>query len=56
MDWTYINTLLNIIHQASTAGPKFAGIAAKADEELTAYMAAPVEVVEDDESEEPTDE
>lgn len=53
MDWTYINTLLNVIHQASTAGPKFAGIAAKATEELITYMAAPVE---DDEAEEPIDE
>ncbi len=41
MDWTYIDTLLSVIHQASTAGPKFNPIAAKATEELLAYLADP---------------
>ena len=41
MDWTYIDTLLSVIHQASAAGPKFTAIAAKAAAELEAYMADP---------------
>lgn len=41
MDWTYVNTLLSVIHQASAAGPKFSSIAAQAADELFAYMAQP---------------
>ena len=50
MDWTYIDTLLSVIHQASTGGPKFAPIASKAIEELMAYIdnPAPAEAPDDE--------
>ena len=53
MDWNHVNILLSVIHQAAAAGPKFAGVAAKAATELDAYMAAPADEVE---AEEPVEE
>ena len=49
MDWTYINTLLEVIHNASAAGPKYAKVASAADAELTAYMSQPAPEAEVDE-------
>ena len=45
MDWTYINTLLSVIHQASAAGPKFTKWAQAAAEELEAQWGVPPEEV-----------
>ena len=52
MDWTYISTLLSVIHATATAGPKFAPIGAAATVELWAYFNAPSEP----QPEEPLDE
>lgn len=49
MDWAYINTLLSIIHQASSAGPKYAYITALAEAELhQAFNAPPADTDEED--------
>lgn len=37
-DWNHVNTLLSVIHQASTAGPKWAKVAAEAADELTKHL------------------
>ena len=51
MDWTYINNLLSVIHQAVAAGPKYQTIAAAAETELWAHFnePAPAEEATDDE-------
>ena len=36
MNWEQVEVLLNVIHAASTAGPKYAKIASAADDELWA--------------------
>ncbi len=41
MDWNHIKTLLDVIHAASGAGPKYAKIVAEADAELWAHYNAP---------------
>lgn len=51
MDWTYINTLLSVIHQAAAAGPKFAPVAAAANDELWAHFNTPAEPAQETEDE-----
>lgn len=48
MDWTLINTLLSVIHQAASAGPKYAYIIEAADADLTAAFQAVDEEEADD--------
>lgn len=40
MDWEEVSNLLSVIHQASTAGPKFAKWARLAEEELEGLFPA----------------
>lgn len=51
MDWSYINTLLSVIHQASAAGPKFTKWAQAAADELEAQWGATPAEVEESEDE-----
>ena len=41
MNWEQVEVLLNVIHAASTAGPKYAKIASAADDELWAMYNEP---------------
>ncbi len=43
MDWTLIDTLLSVIHQASAAGPKFQKWAVAAADELEKQWPQPEE-------------
>ena len=50
MDWDKINTLLSVIHQTAPMGPKYAYIAAAAEEEITAEFQAVNESTDEDEA------
>lgn len=63
-DWTKVNTLLGVIHNAAGAGPKFVKWAQKANDELDAHWAeneeseippAPAPVAGPSEPDEPND-
>ncbi len=43
MNWELIETLLNVIHAASTAGPKYAKVVALAADQLELEIAPPAE-------------
>ncbi len=54
MNWDAIKTLLEVVHSAAAAGPKYAKIASAAEAELWAEFAPPeVEVGDEDENDSP---